>query len=86
MYTKKVQIKNIAQNKEKYFAFYFRYAGVPVDFEEIIIDPSVHSDADLDYAITSIKRNGVAIKGLLEKCILTYPYFIYDQLILNRKY
>ncbi|XP_026478059.1 isocitrate dehydrogenase [NAD] subunit gamma, mitochondrial-like isoform X1 [Ctenocephalides felis] len=44
----------------------FRYAGVPVDFEEITIDPSVHSDADLEYAITSIKRNGVAIKGNIE--------------------
>lgn len=42
-----------------------RYAGVPVDFEEITIDPSVHSDADLEYAITSIKRNGVAIKGII---------------------
>lgn len=44
----------------------FRYAGVPVDFEIIDIDPNSESDEDLDYAINSIKRNGVAIKGNIE--------------------
>lgn len=44
----------------------FRYAGVPVDFEIIKIDPNTDDNDDLDYAITSIKRNGVAIKGNIE--------------------
>lgn len=41
----------------------FRYAGVPVDFEEVNIDPNSEGNEDLEYALTSIKRNGVAIKG-----------------------
>lgn len=41
----------------------FRYCGVPVDFEIIDIDPNSEGNDDLEYAITSIKRNGVAIKG-----------------------
>lgn len=44
----------------------FRYAGVPVDFEIIDIDPNSDNNDDLEYAITSIKRNGVAIKGNIE--------------------
>ena len=44
----------------------FRYAGVPVDFEVIDIDPNSETNDDFDYAITSIKRNGVAIKGNIE--------------------
>lgn len=44
----------------------FKYAGVPVDFEIIDIDPNNESDDDLDYAITSIRRNGVGIKGNIE--------------------
>lgn len=41
----------------------FGIIGVPVDFEIIDIDPSTQGNDDLDYAICSIKRNGVAIKG-----------------------
>lgn len=44
----------------------FRYAGVPVDFEIVDIDPSSESNDDLEYAINCIKRNGVAIKGNIE--------------------
>lgn len=44
----------------------FKYAGVPVDFELIDIDPNSESEDDLNYAITSIRRNGVAIKGNIE--------------------
>ncbi|XP_053969897.1 isocitrate dehydrogenase [NAD] subunit gamma, mitochondrial isoform X1 [Anastrepha ludens] len=44
----------------------FRFVGAPVDFEVIEIDPSTEGNEDLDYAITSIKRNGVAIKGNIE--------------------
>lgn len=41
----------------------FKYAGAPVDFEVVDIDPKSDEKNDLEYAITSIKRNGVAIKG-----------------------
>ncbi|XP_021933207.1 isocitrate dehydrogenase [NAD] subunit gamma, mitochondrial-like isoform X2 [Zootermopsis nevadensis] len=44
----------------------FRYAGVPVDFEVVQMDPKSESNEDLEYAITSIRRNGVAIKGNIE--------------------
>lgn len=42
----------------------FAKIGVPVDFEIIDINPASEGNDDLEYAITSIKRNGVAIKGL----------------------
>ncbi|XP_044256584.1 isocitrate dehydrogenase [NAD] subunit gamma, mitochondrial-like isoform X2 [Tribolium madens] len=41
----------------------FKYAGAPVDFELVEIGDE---NSDLDYALTSIKRNGVAIKGNIE--------------------
>ncbi|EFA04017.1 isocitrate dehydrogenase [NAD] subunit gamma, mitochondrial isoform X1 [Tribolium castaneum] len=41
----------------------FKYAGAPVDFEVVDIGDE---NSDLDYALTSIKRNGVAIKGNIE--------------------
>lgn len=44
----------------------FKYAGAPVDFEVVDIDPKIDDNTDLEYAITSIKRNGVAIKGNIE--------------------
>ncbi|XP_011689101.1 PREDICTED: isocitrate dehydrogenase [NAD] subunit gamma, mitochondrial [Wasmannia auropunctata] len=44
----------------------FKYAGVPVDFEDVEIDPNADDNVDLDYAITSIRRNGVALKGNIE--------------------
>lgn len=44
----------------------FRYAGAPVDFETVDIDPNSDTNVDLEYAITSIQRNGVAIKGNIE--------------------
>ncbi|CAG2056661.1 unnamed protein product, partial [Timema podura] len=49
----------------------FRYGGVPVDFEVIQIDPKSETNDDLDYAITTIRRNGVAIKGNIETGSLT---------------
>jgi hypothetical protein len=45
------------------FILFVRYAGVPVDFEEVQMDPKSESNEDLEYAITSIRRNGLAIKG-----------------------
>lgn len=44
----------------------FGYCGAPIDFEVVNIDPSTEGNEDLEYAITSIKRNGVAIKGNIE--------------------
>ncbi|KAG5872855.1 hypothetical protein JTB14_002908 [Gonioctena quinquepunctata] len=44
----------------------FKYAGAPVDFETVDIDPKSDENTELEYAITSIKRNGVAIKGNIE--------------------
>lgn len=44
----------------------FKYAGAPVDFEVVDIDSKADDNTDLEYAITSIKRNGVAIKGNIE--------------------
>lgn len=44
----------------------FTFAGVPVDFEDIDIDPNADNNDDLDYAITAIRRNGVALKGNIE--------------------
>lgn len=44
----------------------FSFAGVPVDFEVVDINPNSEGNADLDYAIMSIKRNGVALKGNIE--------------------
>uniref|UniRef100_A0A336MYW2 CSON003264 protein n=1 Tax=Culicoides sonorensis TaxID=179676 RepID=A0A336MYW2_CULSO len=44
----------------------FKYAGVPVDFEVVDIDPASEGNEDLEYAITTIRRNGVGIKGNIE--------------------
>lgn len=44
----------------------FKAAGVPVDFEEVLIDRQSDSNEELEYAITSIRRNGVALKGNVE--------------------
>lgn len=49
----------------------FGKIGVPVDFEIIDINPTSEGNDDLDYAIMSIKRNGVAIKGerFVQNCV-----------------
>jgi len=44
----------------------FRYAGAPVDFETVQLDPTTDEYADLVNAISSVKRNGCAIKGNIE--------------------
>lgn len=44
----------------------FKVACVPVDFEEINLDSMNENIEKLDEAITSIKRNGLAIKGNIE--------------------
>jgi isocitrate dehydrogenase (NAD+) len=40
----------------------FKFAHVPVDFEFLELNSSDMSNEALENAITSIKRNGVAIK------------------------
>jgi len=46
--------------------YIYRHANVPVEFEEISISGLISSDAEsVQEAVTSIKRNGVAIKGVL---------------------
>lgn len=44
----------------------FKFVGVPVNFEVINVNESEVGNDDLEYAINSIKRNGVAIKGNIE--------------------
>jgi len=44
----------------------FRYAGAPVDFETVQLDPTTDDYHDLVNAISSVKRNGCAIKGNIE--------------------
>merc|ERR1712032_1005275 len=48
----------------------FRYAGAPIDFEMIQIDPKSDDSNDLNNAISSVKRNGCAIKGNIETDLL----------------
>lgn len=44
----------------------FNFANVPVDFETAPLSSELKQEADLDNAIISIKRNGVALKGNIE--------------------
>lgn len=44
--------------------FFSSLGGVPVDFEEVHLDSTVQHIDNVQEAITSIKRNGVAIKGV----------------------
>lgn len=44
----------------------FAVAGVPVDFEEINLDSMNENISKVEEAITSIKRNGIALKGNIE--------------------
>uniref|UniRef100_T1IJM3 Isopropylmalate dehydrogenase-like domain-containing protein n=1 Tax=Strigamia maritima TaxID=126957 RepID=T1IJM3_STRMM len=44
----------------------FRYCGAPIDFEEINMDAERDDMDEVHMAITSIKRNGVALKGNIE--------------------
>lgn len=44
----------------------FKVGGVPVDFEEINLDSMNENMEKMEEAITSIKRNGIALKGNIE--------------------
>lgn len=44
----------------------FAIGGIPVDFEEINLDSMNENIEKMEEAITSIKRNGVALKGNIE--------------------
>lgn len=65
----------------------FGVIGVPVDFEIIDIDPNSEGNDDLEYAIMSIKRNGVALKGnVISSTITTVLTQCASARRLNRKY
>lgn len=44
----------------------FRVGGIPVDFEEINLDSMNENIEKVEEAITSIQRNGIALKGNIE--------------------
>jgi len=44
----------------------FKVGGVPIDFEEINLDSMNENIEKMEEAITSIKRNGIALKGNIE--------------------
>ncbi|KAH8036301.1 hypothetical protein HPB51_024637 [Rhipicephalus microplus] len=44
----------------------FFHGKVPVDFEKVIVATDTEDASSMDYAITSIRRTGVAIKGNVE--------------------
>ncbi|CAG0912301.1 unnamed protein product [Notodromas monacha] len=44
----------------------FHFTGIPVDFEVVDTDPTMVDAKQMDSIITSVKRNGVAIKGNIE--------------------
>lgn len=44
----------------------FKVGGVPIDFEEINLDSMNENIEKVEEAITSIKRNGIALKGNIE--------------------
>ncbi|XP_069698370.1 isocitrate dehydrogenase [NAD] subunit gamma, mitochondrial-like [Periplaneta americana] len=46
----------------------FMCGGVPVNFEEIETTSDIDCEESLNHAITSIRRNGVGIKGNIEAC------------------
>ena len=44
----------------------FTFAGAPVDFETIHLNPTTDDYRDVEKAISAVKRNGCAIKGNIE--------------------
>ena len=40
-----------------------RFAGAPVDFDEVTINASTSDVSSMEKALLSVKRNGVALKG-----------------------
>lgn len=44
----------------------FFHGKVPVDFEKVVVATDAEDASSMDYAITSIRRTGVAIKGNVE--------------------
>ncbi|XP_074644410.1 isocitrate dehydrogenase [NAD] subunit gamma, mitochondrial-like isoform X2 [Tubulanus polymorphus] len=44
----------------------FRYAGAPVDFEEIPLNRKCRDPKNIEHALLAVKRNGVGLKGNIE--------------------
>lgn len=41
-----------------------RFSCIPVDFEVVHVNSALETEDDIDNAITAIRRNGVALKGM----------------------
>lgn len=52
---------------------FLRFSCVPVDFEVVNVNSSQDAEEDINNAITAIRRNGVALKGMIIGNELT-PY------------
>ncbi|KAL4099072.1 hypothetical protein QTP88_023561 [Uroleucon formosanum] len=61
----------------------FLKGGIPVDFETVQIDPKSDNNDDLKYAIMSIRRNGVCIKGNIETQSLDSAIFSRNVVLRN---
>ena len=47
----------------------FRYAGAPIDFEVIDFDHTKNNPVEMANALLSVRRNGVALKGMIQTMI-----------------
>ncbi|VDO09225.1 unnamed protein product [Brugia timori] len=57
----------VAPEMINHVKYIFGHADVPVDFEETPLSSDMsHSDAGMEYALLSTRRNGVALKGNIE--------------------
>ncbi|GMT24154.1 hypothetical protein PFISCL1PPCAC_15451, partial [Pristionchus fissidentatus] len=62
----------------------FQFANVPVDLEEVPLSSHPTAEEDLDQALTSIRRNGVALKGNIETKF-DDPTFVSRNMALRRE-
>ncbi|KAF8375609.1 idhg-1 [Pristionchus pacificus] len=62
----------------------FQFANVPVDLEEVPLSSQPTAEEDLDQALTSIRRNGVALKGNIETKF-DDPTFVSRNMALRRE-
>ncbi|GMR48044.1 hypothetical protein PMAYCL1PPCAC_18239, partial [Pristionchus mayeri] len=62
----------------------FQFVNAPVDFEEVILSSQPTAEEDLDQALTSIRRNGVALKGNIETKF-DDPTFVSRNMALRRE-
>ena len=53
-----------------------RFAGAPIDFEVVEINASTNTPEDMENALLSVRRNGVALKGIFTKLILVMSMYM----------